>query len=77
MAYEVECPRLPSSINERTMPYTAQYFRLFGFKSGMISMWDSMGQYSTAEEVYKACIEKKCTWQELLDFKGYPENEVL
>ena len=77
MDYEVKCPNLPPMIDEKRMPYAAKYFRLFGFQTGMISSWDVYGEYKTTEEVYKACIEKKCTWQELLHFKGYSKNEVL
>lgn len=78
MDYEIKCPKLPSMIDERKTPYTAQYFRLYGFTDGMISeTWDYMGEYKTAEDVYKACIENGCTWQTLLGHNKNPKDEWL
>lgn len=77
MGSEIRCPDLPKLIDEKRMPYTAKYFRLFGFQHGMMSSWDVTKTYKDREDVYAACIEKGCTWQELLDFHGYDKDEWL
>lgn len=77
MEREIKCPALLSVIDEKKYPNTANYYRLYGYKSGMMSEdWDNKGGYKTSEEVYKECIKQCVTWQKLLNFKGY-EKGVL
>ncbi len=75
MEYEKKCPELPPQLNEKERPDAAMYFRIFGYKHGMMSdKWDNTKEYKNTDAVYAECLKRHCTWQELLDFHGYPEG---
>ena len=60
----------------REQPRAAIYAMLHGKWSLMSSKWPGVnfGPYKSTEEVYKACVEKGVTWQELLGYK--PDNNI-
>jgi len=55
----------------RTQPQAAIYAMLHGKWSLMSSKWPGadFGPYKSSEEVYKECLKKGVTWQELLNYK--------
>lgn len=67
---------VPEWIDREKMPNTAHYIAIHGLGK-MLSVWDDLKGYKDREAVYEACIEKGCTWQELLGFKGYSKKELL
>ncbi len=57
------------------LPNMAHYIAIHGVRlDSIMSIYNVKAPYKDREEVYAACIERGCTWQELLDFKGYDEN---
>ena len=59
-------------------PYATKYCMIHGAWKMMSKEWGPpLKQYEDQEEVYKECLERGCTWEELLDFKGYDPDIVL
>ncbi len=59
------------------MPYATRYCMLYGMHRLMSREWTDIRPYRSQEEVYRACIEKGCTWEKLLDDKGVRPDVLL
>lgn len=67
---EIRCYPLDRMLYQE-QPEAAKYAMLHG-KTGLMSRnWNDadLGPYNSTEDVYKACLEKGVTWQELLNYK--------
>ena len=64
-------------IYKKNHPYATRYCMINGIHEMMPRDWVDLKSYASSEDVYRACLEKRCTWKELLGFKGYPDNVVL
>lgn len=72
---------VPSFISERKTPYLYRYIQIHGLRAVMPTYPSGLGipifPYQDREEVYRDCIRKRCTWQELLNYKEPPDNTVI
>ena len=55
---------------KRTRPYAARYAEKYGIWTMMSEDWISadVRGYSSSEEVYRDCLKRGVTWQELLKY---------
>lgn len=63
-------------IDAERYPHTVEYLQKHGL-GGAMSIWDLKHPYKTTEQVYKECLKRGVTWQQLLNFKGYSKNILL
>lgn len=63
-------------IDAERYPHTVKYLQKHGL-GGAMSIWDLKHPYKTTEQVYKECLKRGVTWQQLLNFKGYSKNILL
>lgn len=77
----VPAHRVPAYIKREREPYLYQYVQIYGIQAVMPTYPSGLGipifPYQTREEVYKACIQKRCTWQELLNYKELPKDALI
>ena len=54
-----------------TQPHAAIYASVHGKWNLMPGKWNDadLGAYKSTEDVYRACLKKGVTWQELLNYK--------
>ena len=70
---EIKCFPLDMDLF-RERPQAAKYAMLHG-KTGLMSeKWNDadLGDYKNTEEVYRDCLTKGVTWQELLNYNPDP-----
>lgn len=72
---EVKCyPR--DEILAKTQPRAADYAMLHGKWNLIPSKWNDIdfGRYKSMEEIYRDCLRKGVTWQELLNYR--PKSDI-
>ncbi len=58
---------------KKTHPNAVKYCMRHGIYKMISEKWPpNLGSYKNTEEVYAACLESMCTWEELL---GHKEDE--
>jgi len=55
---------------KKTRPYAARYAEKYGLWTMMSEDWNlaNVSGYKSSEEVYRDCLRKGVTWQELLKY---------
>ena len=75
---EIKLPPLDEDL-ARTRPYAARYIQLHGRFSAMSEKYNTanMKGYKNTEDIYRECLKKGVTWQELVGVSKDLEDSLL